>query len=56
MKTKSNKTIRELGRMLGLTQAEFAAMIGASKDTVVTLKLETVPVWMPGSSMRGGRR
>lgn len=36
MKTNPNKTIRELRRILGQTQAEFAAMIGASKDTVVS--------------------
>lgn len=36
MKTKANESIRELRRILGQTQQEFAAMIGASKDTVVS--------------------
>ena len=36
MKTTPNETLRELRRMLGQTQGEFAAMIGASKDTVVS--------------------
>jgi transcriptional regulator with XRE-family HTH domain len=36
MKTTPNETIRELRRILGQTQGEFAAMIGASKDTVVS--------------------
>ena len=36
MKTKLNQTLWELRRILGLTQAEFATMIGASKDTVAS--------------------
>ena len=36
MKTRPNQTVRELREILGQTQAEFAAMIGASKDTVVS--------------------
>jgi len=36
MKTKANRTLWELRRLLGLTQTEFAAMIGASKDTVAS--------------------
>jgi DNA-binding XRE family transcriptional regulator len=36
MKTKAQNSIRELREILGQTQAEFAAMIGASKDTVVS--------------------
>jgi len=39
MKTRPNKAIRELRKMLNLTQAELAAMIGASKDTVVSWEL-----------------
>ena len=39
MKTTPNKSIRELRQTLGQTQAEFAAMIGASKDTVVSWEL-----------------
>jgi transcriptional regulator with XRE-family HTH domain len=35
-KVTRNKTIRELRKLLGQTQAEFAALIGASKDTVVS--------------------
>ena len=36
MKTKANQSLWELRRILGLTQEEFAAMIGASKDTVAS--------------------
>jgi transcriptional regulator with XRE-family HTH domain len=36
MKTKANQTLWNLRHILGLTQAEFAAMIGASKDTVAS--------------------
>ena len=36
MKTKANEAIRELRRVIGQTQGEFASMIGASKDTVVS--------------------
>jgi transcriptional regulator with XRE-family HTH domain len=36
MKHQPNEAIRELRRIINKTQAEFAAMIGASKDTVVS--------------------
>jgi DNA-binding XRE family transcriptional regulator len=36
MKTKPNKALKELRRVIEKTQGEFAAMIGASKDTVVS--------------------
>lgn len=36
MKTKSNQAIREVRRIIGRTQGEFAAMIGASKDAVAS--------------------
>jgi transcriptional regulator with XRE-family HTH domain len=36
MKTKANENIRELRKILGQTQDEFAATIGASKDTVAS--------------------
>jgi transcriptional regulator with XRE-family HTH domain len=36
MKTTPNTAIRELRGIIGRTQAEFATMIGASKDTVVS--------------------
>jgi transcriptional regulator with XRE-family HTH domain len=36
MKTRPNKAIRELRKIIGRTQGEFAAMIGASKDAVVS--------------------
>ncbi len=36
MKTTTNEKIRELRRILGLTQEEFAAAIGVSKDTVAS--------------------
>jgi len=36
MKTRPHETLKELRRIIGRTQAEFAAMIGASKDTVVS--------------------
>ena len=39
MKTKPNKSVRELRKTIGQTQAEFAAMLGASKDTVVSWEL-----------------
>jgi transcriptional regulator with XRE-family HTH domain len=39
MKNKAHKTIRELRRVIGQTQAEFAAMIGASKDTVASWEI-----------------
>ncbi len=39
MKAKRNETIRELRKIIGRTQEEFAAMIGASKDTVVSWEL-----------------
>jgi transcriptional regulator with XRE-family HTH domain len=36
MKTKPNQAIRELRKIIGRTQGEFAAMIGASKDAVAS--------------------
>jgi transcriptional regulator with XRE-family HTH domain len=36
MRTKSGRAIRELRKIIGRTQSEFAAMIGASKDAVVS--------------------
>ena len=36
MKTRANESVRELRRILSQTQGEFAAMIGASKDTVAS--------------------
>jgi DNA-binding XRE family transcriptional regulator len=36
MNTEAKEGVRELRRLPGQTQAEFAAMIGASKDTVVS--------------------
>jgi transcriptional regulator with XRE-family HTH domain len=36
MKTKPNESIRELRKIIGRTQGEFAAMIGASKDSVAS--------------------
>lgn len=36
MKTKPNEAIREVRKTIGRTQGEFAAMIGASKDAVVS--------------------
>jgi len=39
MKTRPNKASRELRKILRLTQAGLAAMIGASKDTVVSWEL-----------------
>jgi DNA-binding XRE family transcriptional regulator len=36
MKTKANGAIREVRKIIGQTQGEFAAMIGASKDAVVS--------------------
>ena len=38
------KTIRELRRILGQTQSEFAALIGASKDTVASWETGRNPV------------
>ena len=35
-KTKPNRAIRELRNIIGRTQGEFAAMIGASKDAVAS--------------------
>jgi DNA-binding XRE family transcriptional regulator len=39
MKTRPNQSIRELRQTLGQTQGAFAAMLGASKDTVVSWEL-----------------
>jgi transcriptional regulator with XRE-family HTH domain len=39
MKTKKKNAIRELRRIIGKTQGEFAAMIGASKDTVASWEI-----------------
>lgn len=36
MKTRANRTLWELRRILGLTHGEFAGMIGASKDAVAS--------------------
>ncbi|MGZ5519222.1 MAG: helix-turn-helix transcriptional regulator [Limisphaerales bacterium] len=36
MRNQPNEAIRELRNIIGRTQAEFAVMIGASKDTVVS--------------------
>ena len=36
MKTRPNRAIRELRQIIGRTQGEFAAMIGASKDAVAS--------------------
>lgn len=36
MKTKPNKAIRELRKIIGKTQDDFAVMVGASKDAVVS--------------------
>jgi transcriptional regulator with XRE-family HTH domain len=36
MKTKPNQAIREVRKIIGRTQGEFAAMIGASKDAVAS--------------------
>ncbi len=36
MNTKTSKAIQELRGIIGLTQGEFAVMIGASKDTVAS--------------------
>jgi transcriptional regulator with XRE-family HTH domain len=36
MKTRPNEAIREVRKIIGQTQGEFAAMIGASKDAVVS--------------------
>ena len=36
MKTRPNRAIRELRNIIGRTQGEFAAMIGASKDAVAS--------------------
>src|SRR5215470_6528301 len=40
MKTRGNTAIRQLRKIIGRTQAEFAVMIGASKDTVVSWETE----------------
>ena len=39
MKTRPNQAIKKLRQIIGQTQAELAAMIGASKDTVVSWEL-----------------
>ena len=39
MKKYSNDAVRELRKIIGLTQAEFAEMIGVSKDAVVSWEL-----------------
>ena len=39
MKDQPNQAIRKLRQIIGATQAELAAMIGASKDTVVSWEL-----------------
>lgn len=36
MKTRTNKAMKELRKIVGRTQGEFAAMIGASKDAVAS--------------------
>jgi transcriptional regulator with XRE-family HTH domain len=36
MKTRTNKAMKELRKIIGRTQGEFAAMIGASKDAVAS--------------------
>jgi transcriptional regulator with XRE-family HTH domain len=36
MKTRANKALKELRKIIGRTQGEFAAMIGASKDAVAS--------------------
>jgi DNA-binding XRE family transcriptional regulator len=36
MKTRANEAMRQLRRIIGRTQGEFAAMIGASKDAVAS--------------------
>ena len=35
----ANKAVRALRKIIGLTQAEFAVMIGASKDAVVSWEI-----------------
>jgi transcriptional regulator with XRE-family HTH domain len=39
MKPQPNEAIRQLRRVIGRTQAEFAAMIGASKDAVASWEI-----------------
>jgi transcriptional regulator with XRE-family HTH domain len=39
MKTKPNKAIRELRKIIGQTQGELATMIGASKDAVASWEI-----------------
>jgi transcriptional regulator with XRE-family HTH domain len=39
MKTKPNQALRELRKIIGRTQGEFAVMIGASKDAVASWEL-----------------
>ena len=39
MKTKLNQALRELRRLIGQSQTEFAAMIGASKDAVASWEI-----------------
>ena len=39
MKTRLNLALRELRKIIGQNQTEFAAMIGASKDTTANWKI-----------------
>ena len=39
MKPKRNRALRELRKIIGLSQAEFAVLIGASKDAVASWKI-----------------
>ena len=47
MTNQTNKTIRELRRILGLTQGEFATLIGASKDTIASWETGRNPLSPP---------
>jgi transcriptional regulator with XRE-family HTH domain len=47
MNTKTNTTIRELRRILGLTQGKFAVLIGASKDTIASWETGRNPLSPP---------
>jgi transcriptional regulator with XRE-family HTH domain len=47
MSTQTNKTIRELRRILGLTQGQFATLIGASKDTIASWETGRNPLSPP---------
>jgi transcriptional regulator with XRE-family HTH domain len=38
MKTKPNKTVAKLREILGKTQAQFAVMLGVSRDTIVSVE------------------